>query len=138
MGYALAAVRPEKDPWMYPGELVGMRILVVEDYFALAESLSLWLEQEGCCIVGPVATVDAALELVDRDDVDGAILDVNLRGRSVAPVARRLAALDRPFVFLTGHSEVGDLLEEFGERQWINKPADEQELLRALRQMRTG
>lgn len=124
---------------MSRGQLVGLRVLVVEDYFALAESLSLWLEQEGCVIVGPVATVEAALQLAEApppDQVDAAILDVNLRGRSVAPVARRLKALGRPFLFLTGHSEVGGLLEEFCECRWISKPADERELLLALREMR--
>jgi CheY-like chemotaxis protein len=121
---------------MSRGELVGLRILVVEDYFALAESLSLWLEQEGCVIVGPVATVEGAMQLVEANELDGAILDVNLRGLSVGPVARRLRELGRPFLFLTGHSETGGLLEEFCECAWISKPAEERELLRAIAQMR--
>ncbi len=117
-------------------EFAGLRILVVEDYFALAESLSLWLEQEGCTIVGPVATVEAALEEIDKGGVDGAILDVNLRGRSVGPVARRLRELGRPFVFLTGHTEINDLVNEFCDCQWISKPAEERDLLGALRLMK--
>ena len=116
----------------------GRRILVVEDYFALAESLSLLLEQEGWQVVGPVPTVEAALRLIESEPVDGAILDVDVRGVSVGPVAERLLEDGRPFIFLTGYSDGGDLTERFRDQRWISKPAEERELLEALRAMDFG
>jgi len=80
------------------------RILIVEDDFHVADSLSLALRASGAHVVGPAATVSAALKLVAScERVDGAVLDINLRGEVVYPVADALRRRGVPFVFATGY-----------------------------------
>src|SRR5919206_42470 len=73
---------------------------------ALAREVEAALEAEGCAIVGPVPTVGRALSLLDGPEapsLDAALLDVNLRGEMVTPVARLLADRGLPFVLVTGY-----------------------------------
>ena len=82
----------------------GLRLLVVEDEYLLALYLSEALEDLGASVVGPVASVDAALDLIASDpEIDAAILDVNLGSESVYPVADALASRQVPFVFASGY-----------------------------------
>ena len=84
--------------------LKGRHILVVEDEYFIAEDLSRSFASFGAEVVGPVATIEDALDLLDGDNpIDGAVLDINLRGRHSYPVADRLIASGVPFVFLTGY-----------------------------------
>jgi ActR/RegA family two-component response regulator len=84
----------------------GRRILVVEDEFLIALDLAYALEDIGAEVVGPVATVDAALAVVHSSEtLHGATLDVTL-GREVSfPVAEALQQRGLPFVLLTGYSD---------------------------------
>ena len=63
----------------------------------------------GAMVVGPAASVEEALRLIDAAESDGglsaAVLDLNLDGEAVLPVADRLAALGVPFLFATGYDE---------------------------------
>ena len=64
--------------------LAGQRVLVVEDEYVIALEVGRALEDEGAEVVGPVASVSAALELIERTDrLDIAILDINLHGEVV-------------------------------------------------------
>lgn len=82
------------------------RILVVEDEYLVAEVLADYLRSLGAQVVGPVPTVQQALDVVDADSgLDGAILDINLRGMMIFPVADQLAARHIPFFFTTGYDE---------------------------------
>jgi CheY-like chemotaxis protein len=84
--------------------LSGKRILVVEDEFMIAEGLAGMLEQCGVEVVGPAPTVGAALALATTEDqLDCAILDINLRGQMSYPVADALQERGIPFVFATGY-----------------------------------
>ncbi len=89
--------------------LKGKRILVVEDEALVAMLVEDELRDAGATVLGPVGTVAHALRLVEAAAGDGginaAVLDINLRGEVVAPVADRLAALGVPFVFATGYGE---------------------------------
>lgn len=84
-------------------KLGGMRILVVEDMFLVAEVISEQLQSCGCEVIGPVSRVDRALSLVRDAPLDGALLDVNLNGELCFPVAEALRELGIPFAFLTGY-----------------------------------
>ncbi len=90
---------------MYNEGLAGRRLMVVEDEFIVAMDLASRLEDLGAEIVGPAGTVEDALALVETQGgrLDGAVLDINLHGARVYPVADRLAALGLPFVFTTGY-----------------------------------
>lgn len=87
-------------------DLSRRRVLVVEDEYLLAAEICGELAAAGAQVVGPAATVAAALRLLDGDaTLDAAILDVNLGGEFVFPVADVLRARGVPFVFCTGYDD---------------------------------
>ncbi len=102
-----------------PGE--ERRILLVEDEELVALELSTELSRLGWAIVGPAASLAEAESLLS-DRFDAAVLDVNLRGRSVYPVADALAERHVPFVFCTGY-EMADPDGRFPGVPVIRKPA---------------
>ena len=102
--------------------LAGRRILVVEDESLVAMLLETILEDMGCTPVGPAATVDDGLALAtDGERLDAALLDVNVAGRQVFPVAEILQRNGVPFVFSTGYGE-GGLPDQWRGRPTIQKP----------------
>jgi CheY-like chemotaxis protein len=86
--------------------LSGWRVLLVEDEFLIAEDLASVLSAAGATVVGPAYTVAGALSLIESGDaLDGAVLDVNLKGEAVFPVADALLSRSIPFVFTTGYDK---------------------------------
>lgn len=83
--------------------LCGRRLLVVEDDYMIAMDVVFFLEACGAAIVGPVATVADALELIAAEQIDGASLDIDLGGDRVYPVADALSARGVPFIFASGY-----------------------------------
>jgi len=84
--------------------LRGRRILVIEDESMAAEDLRRDLEQVGAVVVGPVPSVTDALTVLTQEEaIDGAVLDVNLRGEKAYPVADALRERGIPFVLSTGY-----------------------------------
>ncbi|MGJ3261910.1 MAG: response regulator [Salinarimonas sp.] len=79
------------------------RILVVEDEYFIADDLAQALAAEGAEVIGPVGDPAEALDLIARERIDRAVLDINLRGELVFDVARALQARQVPFVFATGY-----------------------------------
>ncbi len=63
------------------------------------------LAELGCAIVGPAASVNQALAMIEAEAIDVAVLDVNLNGEMSYPVADALAARGVPFVFVTGYDK---------------------------------
>ena len=81
-------------------------VLVAEDEYFLAEDLCRDLEGLGAVVVGPVPSVKRALTLIAAAPViDAAVLDVNLGGEMVYPVADALLARSVPFVFTSGYDD---------------------------------
>ncbi|MDR9775997.1 response regulator [Rhizobium hidalgonense] len=113
--------------------LSGRFYLVVEDEYLAASIIVTALEDEGAAVAGPVSSVTGALKLVSEraDELDAGILDIDLRGVMVYPVAEKLAEQRIPFVFVTGY-ECDCLPEPFRTMPCLNKPCDEQELLGLL------
>src|SRR5579884_1025661 len=85
--------------------MAGLRILVVEDSFLVADSYVALLESHGCEVVGPASRVHEALELLQTRPVDGALLDVNLADEFSFPVAMALVQRRIPFILITGYRE---------------------------------
>jgi len=80
------------------------RVLVVEDEFMLAEELEVELLDAGAIVLGPAGTIEDAFDFIRSGrEIDGAILDVSLRGEMSFPVADLLIELSVPFVFTTGY-----------------------------------
>lgn len=87
-------------------ELRACRILVVEDEYILADELQTELEDAEAIVLGPTGTLKDALALVTSEPhIDGAILDVNLRGEMAYPLADQLIERGVPLVFTTGYDE---------------------------------
>lgn len=103
--------------------LKDRRILVVEDEWLLADHLQAIVERAGGDVMGPVATVEAALALLDTASPlpDAATLNVRLADAASFPVADRLARAGIPFVFISAH-RVEDLPERFRDRPALAKP----------------
>lgn len=121
---------------MLDTNITGLRLLLVEDEYLLALYLSELLEDLGAQVLGPVACVADALELIDKaPEIDAAILDVNLAGEAVFPVADRLRARHVPFAFASGYDP--DLMPpRFRDVALCQKPIDEAAVRAALVQMR--
>ncbi len=84
--------------------LTGRRILVVEDDYFVADNLVATLEAGGAEVVGPAASLPDAMTLVEHAErLDGAVLDINLRGEMVYPLADTLQKRSVRFVFATGY-----------------------------------
>ena len=118
-----------------PQPLRGFRVLVVEDSFVLADSLRWALEDQGATVVGPTPTADRALDVLRRETVDVAILDVYLAGASSIPVALALRGDGIPFLFLTGYEDPGNLPEDLQGVPILHKPIDPYDVGAKLREM---
>lgn len=86
--------------------LQGCRVLLVEDDFLIADDFARRLASAGAEVIGPAATLRAGLALYETSGtIDVVILDINLRGTPVFPLAHRLTEDKVPFLFCTGYGE---------------------------------
>jgi CheY-like chemotaxis protein len=106
------------------------RVLVVEDELMIRMLLEDMLGELGYTVAAEATRIDEALEATKNADFDLAILDVNLNGQPISPVADALVARGTPFVFATGYGERG-LPELYRDRPTLKKPFQ----LDGLRQM---
>ena len=112
--------------------IAGRRVLIVEDESLVAMLLETILEDMGCTPVGPAATVEDGLRMAgDGEPVDAALLDVNVAGKQVFPIAEALKARGVPFVFSTGYGE-GGLPDEWRGQPTLQKPFTEAAVREAL------
>ena len=97
------------------------RILVVEDELMIRMLLEDMLGELGYTVAAEAARIEEALEAAKNADFDIAILDVDLNGQPISPVADALVARGMPFVFATGYGERG-LPEPYRDRPTLKKP----------------
>lgn len=111
--------------------LSGRRVLVVEDEYLIAAEVKRWLQEAGAEVIGPVPSVDQALDLVEDQRLDAAVLDINLgHGDTSYPVADRLEMLRVPYLFATG--EVTARAGGCNDAPRLEKPCSKADLLRTL------
>jgi CheY-like chemotaxis protein len=123
---------------MMGGALAGRRVLLVEDEYFLADELDSALTDAGAKVLGPVASVRAALDLLHHEPApDVAMLDVSLSGEMVYPVADALASRGVPFLFATGYDRVA-LPERYAAMRRLEKPVDVSAVLRELGRLLGG
>lgn len=113
-------------------ELASRRILVVEDSPVLAEVLKEMLADLGCVVVGPAGNMAVALELAAAEALDAAVIDLNIRGGKVYPVARTLARRGIPFLVVSGYGN-WTMPEEWQARPRLVKPFTAEALEAELR-----
>lgn len=101
--------------------LEGLRILLVEDEAMIAMLVEDVLTDGGAKVIGPAGGVQAALEAISREEIDGALLDVNLGGEQSFEVAEALASRNIPFVFVTGYGGAG-VRDRYPQAPTLQKP----------------
>lgn len=109
-----------------------MRVLVVEDEFAVLLLVEDMLAELGCEIAGTASRLEEAVTLARTLDFDAAVLDVNLNGQPVSPVAEIVAERGVPIVFSTGYGRSG-LEPRWRDRPVLQKPYRVEELAAALK-----
>jgi DNA-binding response OmpR family regulator len=109
----------------------GRRVLVVEDEVMIASEVEQELNEAGFAIVGPVGSVERALEAIEAGRIDAAVLDVQLQSEDSYPVAERLQERRIPFLFITGYSS-GEIADRYRRHACLQKPFSSRGLLDAV------
>ncbi len=110
-----------KDFTMTASKPPGGSVLLVEDEVMIRMMVSEMLEDLGYSIVAEAGEIDEAMQLAQTARYDIAILDVNVNGKVITPVARAIEARKLPYIFTTGYGLHG-IPEEFRGRPALQKP----------------
>jgi CheY-like chemotaxis protein len=111
----------------------GRSIFLVEDEVMIRMMVADMLEELGYSIVAEAGEINEAIKLAQSVEFDLAILDVNVNGKVISPVADLLAARNRPFIFATGYGSSG-LPAEYRDRPALQKPFQIETLARVIEQ----
>ena len=106
-------------------------VFLVEDEVMIRMMVSEMLEELGYEVAAEAGDIDEAVRLVQCTEFDIAILDVNVNGRVISPVAEAVQLRNRPFVFATGYGVQG-LPEKFRDRPTLQKPFQMETLARMI------
>jgi DNA-binding response OmpR family regulator len=112
--------------------LAGLRVLVVEDDYFIADEICTTLRNGGAEVVGPSPDLQHGLDLVKRERLDCAVLDINLHGDLAFSLATELRKRGTPSIFATGYDQ-SVLSGPFSDSVRLEKPVNLNELLRAVR-----
>ena len=116
-------------------KLAGLRVLVVEDEMMVSMLIEDMLSDLGCKVVGPASRLEEAIALVESHELDCAVLDVNLGGQPIFPLADLLRTKGAPFAFATGYGDAG-LRDVDKGAPVLQKPFRESDLARVLGELR--
>ncbi|ARP93821.1 response regulator [Bordetella genomosp. 13] len=120
---------------MTTDSLRDRRILIVEDEYLIAEYLQSELEDAGAVVAGMAANIDDALRLLENNPtLDAAILDVNLGGEMVFPLADQLLERGVPFIFTTGY-DASSIPARYATAVRCEKPYNTEAMLNAIRRV---
>ena len=100
---------------------VGCSVFLVEDEVMIRMMVADMLQELGCSVVAESGEIGDAIRLAQSAEFDLAILDVNVNGKVITPVAEVISARSRPFIFATGYGSSG-LPEEYRDRPSLQKP----------------
>lgn len=118
-------------------ELSNRKVLVVEDEMMIAMLIEDMLDELGCKLVGPATNVPRALEFISKEQVEVAVLDLNLDGKDTYAIADALRQKNVPFIFATGYGSSG-MRREYGNRPVLQKPFQAKDLETALAEALAG
>jgi CheY-like chemotaxis protein len=116
--------------------LQGLRVLVVEDEMMVSMLIEDMLSDLGCTVIGPASRLDEGIDLANSIPLDCAVLDVNLGGQPIFPLADILRAKGAPFAFATGYGDAG-LRDVDKGTPVLQKPFREADLARVLGELRS-
>lgn len=106
-------------------------VFLVEDEVMIRMMVADMLEELGYRIAAEAGEINEAIRLAQSTEFDVAILDVNVNGKVISPVAELIAARNRPFIFATGYGSSG-LPEEYRDRPALQKPFQIETLANAI------
>lgn len=106
-------------------------IMIADDEAMIAFDIEAALTDNGFNVAGMARDVQQALQLLETDKVDFAILDADLHGESAAPIAARLRAMNIPFVVASGYA--ADQIDWLQDARLLQKPINYEQLLSAVR-----
>ena len=110
----------------------GMRLLLVEDDYLIAQAIKRMLERFGCEVVGPIPSLTDAKRLAEDERLHGGLLDINIRGGTSSEVARLFERRGTPFLFITGYASPPLEEEDLLARRRLLKPISENALRIAI------
>jgi CheY-like chemotaxis protein len=108
--------------------LAGLRVLIAEDNLFAAMELEKALSDLGCQPIGPVAQLDQAMRFAQQENLDGALLDIDLRGELVFAVAEELERRRIPVIFASGYDTDDMFPARFVRHPRLRKPFGENEI----------
>jgi DNA-binding response OmpR family regulator len=111
--------------------LAGRRVLVVEDDYFIADEICTTLREHGAEVLGPAPDIERGLNFVRNNDIDCAVLDINLHGNLAFDIASELQQRSTPAIFATGYDR-SMLPSQFSDSVRLEKPVDLRALLRAV------
>ncbi len=111
------------------------RVLVAEDEYLAALTVVDLLESFGCEVVGPAASIDSLFHSARFEALEAAVLDINIGGTMVWPLADELQRRDVPFLFLSAYSDSGVIPARFAVAPRLGKPLDEDVFLQQMAAM---
>jgi CheY-like chemotaxis protein len=109
----------------------SLRFLVVEDWSMVADEIARLLRQLSITVIGPCPTLETGLEAATSEELDGALLDVNLDGVLSFPIADKLIERGIPVVFLTGYAATA-IPDAYQHIPCLEKPFGRTEFVRLL------
>ena len=122
-------------PWINESfKMFKRRALVVEDSLLILLALEMLLEQNNVDIVGPASTLAEALELAGKGGFDIAILDINVQGAYIFPVADLLTQRSIPFIFTSGYAPESIIPARLSHIPAIQKPYETSALMAMVEQ----
>ncbi|MEQ9317457.1 MAG: PAS domain S-box protein [Henriciella sp.] len=117
-----------------PPKIEGLKVLLVEDEVVVAMDMEFKLEELGCAVIGPAASVQEALSVLSTEQPDIALVDANLAGERVDEVVKALSERNIPFVFSTGYGRE-TLPADFRDAGILAKPFNDDQLNAALQSL---
>jgi CheY-like chemotaxis protein len=99
----------------------GGSVFLVEDEVMIRMMVADMLDELGYSVAAEAGEISEAIKLAQSTEFDIAILDVNVNGKVISPVAELIKARNRPFIFATGYGSQG-LPEEYRDRPALQKP----------------
>jgi DNA-binding response OmpR family regulator len=108
------------------------RILIVEDEPIVALNYASILQEAGYESVGPVGSIKKGLDLIASQDLDGAVLDIDISGVPVDPIIMALRRKSVPFIFVSANP---DQVGPYGDAVFLHKPCTAVQLISAIRQL---
>jgi DNA-binding response OmpR family regulator len=122
---------------MMPPKPPGGSVFLVEDEVMIRMMVADMLVELGYSIAAEAGEIEDAIRLARTTPFDIAILDVNVNGKMISPVAEVIEARNRPFIFATGYGAQG-LPEEFRDRPALQKPFQMETLATMIEQALRG